>query len=61
MTLNAIELECQCGNKQADVQAKFVQNNTMVIQVKCTKCFKNTYLKEDDKRCTKFFKDSPLN
>ena len=58
MTINKIGFDCSCGGKESDVQAKFSQEGKMVIQIKCIKCKHNHFLKDDDERCSSFFKES---
>ena len=57
MTINKIDFGCPCEGKQSDVQAKFSTGGKTVIQIKCLTCKHNHYLKEEDKRCSIFFKD----
>jgi len=57
MTVNIINYDCPCGHKKSDVQCKIFNGETTTIQIKCLGCKHNHYLKEDDERCSRFFKD----
>jgi len=66
MTDNLIDLQCtRCENDKADVLCKvgimIKKESVLRVQTKCTKCNYNQFLKDDDKRCKQFFKDSSEN
>lgn len=63
MGINKINLECECGCTECDVQCKIVESiiikgktkSITKIQTKCLKCKKNHFLDETDKRCKPYF------